>query len=206
MNDYDLKDFVGKNFADELPDDDSKIMIHFHTMILELGSIIAALKIIKIVNNEWHDRVVKSSVRYDIIRNVTYESLFYRVVFGITKIFDIREKNGIFKILSKLRHSTKDRSLLSILSTIQEGIDKEQKNIDEIKLLRDKLLAHLDKEMVFSTERLGIGILYYYFEAIEIKSIYTACIELYNTLYGANQQQVELPKREIILKRFFLEE
>ncbi|HFR3349872.1 TPA: hypothetical protein ACHU6H_002065, partial [Streptococcus suis] len=75
--------------------------------------------------------------------------------------------NGIFKILSKLRHSTKDRSLLSILSTIQEGIDKEQKNIDEIKLLRDKLLAHLDKEMVFSTERLDIGILYYYFEAIE---------------------------------------
>lgn len=127
MNDYDLKDFVGKNFVDELPDDDSKIMIHFHTMILEIGSIIAALKIIKIVNNEWHDRVVKSSVRYDIIRNVTYESLFYRVVFGITKIFDIREKNGIFKILSKLRHSTKDSSLLSILNTIQDGIDKEQK-------------------------------------------------------------------------------
>ncbi|HGA1467507.1 TPA: hypothetical protein ACIRKO_001967, partial [Streptococcus suis] len=123
-----------------------------------------------------HDRVVQSSIRYDIVRNVTYESLFYRVVFGITKIFDVREKNGIFKILSKLRHSTKDRSLLSILSTIQEGIDKEQKNIDEIKLLRDKLLAHLDKEMVFSTERLDIGILYYYFEAIEIKSIYTACI------------------------------
>ncbi|HEM5396436.1 TPA: hypothetical protein U1425_001339, partial [Streptococcus suis] len=175
MNDCDLKDFVGKNFADELPDDDSKIMIHFHTMILELGSIIAALEIVKIVNDEWHDRVVQSSIRYDIVRNVTYESLFYRVVFGITKIFDVREKNGIFKILSKLRHSTKDRSLLSILSTIQEGIDKEQKNIDEIKLLRDKLLAHLDKEMVFSTERLDIGILYYYFEAIEIKSIYTAC-------------------------------
>ncbi len=36
MNDYDLKDFVGKNFVDELPDDDSKIMIHFHTMILEI--------------------------------------------------------------------------------------------------------------------------------------------------------------------------
>ncbi len=29
MNDCDLKDFVGKNFADELPDDDSKIMIQF---------------------------------------------------------------------------------------------------------------------------------------------------------------------------------
>ncbi|HGA1433266.1 TPA: hypothetical protein ACIRJ7_000822 [Streptococcus suis] len=171
MNDCDLKDFVGKNFADELPDDDSKIMIHFHTMILELGSIIAALEIVKIVNDEWHDRVVQSSIRYDIVRNVTYESLFYRVVFGITKIFDVREKNGIFKILSKLRHSTKDRSLLSILSTIQEGIDKEQKNIDEIKLLRDKLLAHLDKEMVFSTERLDIGILYYYFEAIEIRKM-----------------------------------
>ena len=125
MNDYDLKDFVGKNFADELPDDDSKIMIHFHTMILELESIITALEIVKIVNDEWHDRVVQSSIRYDIVRNVTYESLFYRVVFGITKIFDSREKNGIFKILSKLRHSTKDRSLLSILSSIQEGIDKE---------------------------------------------------------------------------------
>lgn len=96
MNDCDFKDFVGKNFADELPDDDSKIMIHFHTMILELGSIIAALVIVKIVNDEWHDRVVQSSIRYDIVRNVAYESLFYRVVFGITKIFDVREKKWYF--------------------------------------------------------------------------------------------------------------
>lgn len=175
-------------------------------MLMELESTFVTLEIIKIVKDEWHDRAMKATISYDISRNVIYESLYYRVVFGITKIFDIREKNGIFKILSKQRHNSKDKSLLSILKTIQDAVDKEQKNIDEIKLIRDKLLAHLDKEMVFSAERLNIGIVYYYLESIDIKSIYIGCVELYNFLFEANWKEVEIPEREIILKKFFLED
>lgn len=92
------------------------------------------------------------------------------------------------------------------MKTIQDAVDKEQKNIDEIKLIRDKLLAHLDKEMVFSAERLNIGIVYYYLESIDIKSIYIGCVELYNFLFEANWKEVEIPEREIILKKFFLED
>lgn len=206
MKNYDLKDFVKMNFADELPDENSKAMIHLNTMLRELESTFVTLEIIKIVKDEWHDRAMKANISYDISRNVIYESLYYRVVFGITKIFDIREKNGIFKILSKQRHNSKDKFLLSILKTIQDAVDKEQKNIDEIKLIRDKLLAHLDKEMVFSAERLNIGIVYYYLESIDIKSIYIGCVELYNFLFEANWKEVEIPKREIILKKFFLED
>lgn len=40
MKNDDLKDFVTKNFVDELPDGDSKTIIHFYTMLFEIKSIL----------------------------------------------------------------------------------------------------------------------------------------------------------------------
>lgn len=199
----DEKEFLKKTFDDELPDDYTKNQLHWCTILIEMEDTYLAIEIIKIIKREWNERVENSTICYDKFRNVTYESYFYRVIFGITKIFDFREKNGILKFISKQRHNSKNKELLKILDKIEDSIALEQNKIDEIKLIRDKLLGHLDKEMKFSSERISLGLLYYYIEFFDICSIYSHCIELYNYLFNAKYQLKEIPDKDYVINKFF---
>lgn len=201
----DEKIFLKQKFDDELPDQYSKDLIHLYTLLLEMERLYTSIEIVKIINAEWEFRLEnKLKLEYSITRNVLYESLIYRIILGITKIFSDREKRGINKYINIARYRYYDKNVQGILENIETNIQKHINSINEIIVYRDKLFGHLDKDMTFAAERIDITLVFYYIEPFELREIFLETINLYNYLFDDNfKSEIDVIKKESIIKQFF---
>lgn len=201
----DEKIFLKQKFDNELPDQYSKDLIHLHTLLMEMRRLYTAIEIIKIVKYEIDYRAKnKIKKRYLAISHILYESLIYRIILGITKIFSDREKRGINKYINIVRYRYYDKNVQGILENIETNIQKHINSINEIIVYRDKLFGHLDKDMTFAAERIDITLVFYYIEPFELREIFLETINLYNYLFDDNfKSGIDVIKKESIIKQFF---
>lgn len=97
-----------------------------------------------------HDKDVPE---YSTVRTTLYESLVYRVVLGLNKIFADSKEYSLLKATNQVEQLF--RSNKEILNTIQK-IRYKLDNSVMVRLIRiyqDKFFAHLDKKSVMSYVR-----------------------------------------------------
>lgn len=204
MKRIDKKIFLKQNFDHELPDQHSRDLIHLHTLVLEMEHLYVSIEMLKVVNSEWNYRVENSKdIGYSVTRNVLYESLIYRVIFGVTKIFDDRER-GLNKYINVVNTRYRYENVLVILKNIEGYMQQNINILDEIKTYRNKLFGHLDRDMMFSAERLDATLVFYYIEQFKLKEIFSETIKLYNTLFEDDFKfDFNGLKKEEITRKFF---
>ncbi len=98
-----MEDFseYNQNFSLELIGKDDEINLHLNTLFLELQDIYTATYIFRTVDTEWDKKVQEKDVPdYSTVRTVLYESLVYRVILGLSKIFANHKEYSLSKAVN----------------------------------------------------------------------------------------------------------
>ena len=87
-----------QNFDHEFADKHEWLDVHINLLFNELKDIWIAVHIFNTVDKEWDKRVQEKDVPdYSIVRTTLYESLVYRVVLGLSKIFSDSKEYSLRK-------------------------------------------------------------------------------------------------------------
>lgn len=79
--------------------------LHLNTLFLELQDIYTAIYIFKVVDTEWDKRVNEKDVPdYSVVRTILYESIVYRVILGLSKIFANQREYSLRKATNQIEH------------------------------------------------------------------------------------------------------
>lgn len=92
-----------QNFSQELTGENDRMNVHLNTLFLELQDIYTAIYIFRTVDSEWDRRVQEREVPdYSTVRTVLYESLVYRVILGLSKIFANHKEYSLSKAARRI--------------------------------------------------------------------------------------------------------
>lgn len=148
-----MEDFseYNQNFSLELTGKDDEINLHLSILFLELQDIYTATYIFRTVDTEWDKKVQEKDVPdYSTVRTVLYESLVYRVILGLSKIFANHKEYSLSKAVNQIEQIYKNNSeVKNAINEIRQKFDNSPM-IPKIRVFRDKFFAHLDKENVLS--------------------------------------------------------
>lgn len=144
------------NYNSEFASNNEWLDVHINLLFNELRDIRTAIYIFNIVDKEWNKRVDDKDVpEYSTVRTTLYESLVYRTVWGLNKIFADNKEYSLLKATNQVEQLF--RSNKEILNIIQEICYKLDNSVMVrlIRIYRDKFLVHLDKESVMSYVRVA---------------------------------------------------
>lgn len=100
-----------QNFSQELTGENDQMNVHLNTLFLELQDIYTAIYIFRTVDSEWDRRVQEREVPdYSTVRTVLYESLVYRVILGLSKIFANHKEYSLSKAANQIEQTYSSNS------------------------------------------------------------------------------------------------
>ena len=160
--------------------------IHINMMFNEVNEIKDVLYIFNVVKNEWDRRAKENEVTYSFIRTALYESLVYRIILGLSKIYVGSKEFSLLKTINVIEQREElkcEPGIRYVVSQIREYLDGS-KMVSAITTYRDKIFAHLDKEAVLSDCRIDVAAAMKDIEMDEIdksiqliSALYTACFK-----------------------------
>lgn len=169
-----------KNFDNEVNNKEAWVSLHMHFIMMELCEIRDTLYIYKTAKREWDSRVQEKKINYSRLRTTLYNTLPYRIILGLSKIFIGSKEYSLLKTLNILEQMTEFKNNQEVKATIDEI--REYLDVSElikmINIYRDKFFAHLDKVSVISDCRIDTSIP---IDKIEISDI-NLLISLFSTL------------------------
>ena len=152
----DISQYI-QNFDYELESTNDWLNAHINIMFIEIHEIINTVYIFKTVQNEWNKRVENNEkINYSPIRTILFESLPYKIILGLSKIFVGKQEYSLPKTintLSQLDEYKNNNKLKSIIIKIYDYINTCE-TIKIITTFRDQYYAHLDKICAISDCRI----------------------------------------------------
>jgi hypothetical protein len=202
-----MEDFseYNQNFSLELIGKDDEINLHLNTLFLELQDIYTATYIFRTVDTEWDKKVQEKDVPdYSTVRTVLYESLVYRVILGLSKIFANHKEYSLSKAVNQIEQIYKNNSeVKTAIKEIRQKFDNSPM-IPKIRVFRDKFFAHLDKENVLSYFRVDPTMAMKDIDHNEIEEWLSLIGKLYKTCFGAElPRKSQMPSKDDIIYTFF---
>ena len=202
-----MEDFseYNQNFSLELIGKDDEINLHLNTLFLELQDIYTATYIFRTVDTEWDKKVQEKDVPdYSTVRTVLYESLVYRVILGLSKIFANHKEYSLSKAVNQIEQIYKNNSEgKTAIKEIRQKFDNSPM-IPKIRVFRDKFFAHLDKENVLSYFRVDPTMAMKDIDHNEIEEWLSLIGKLYKTCFGAElPRKSQMPSKDDIIYTFF---
>lgn len=202
-----MEDFseYNQNFSLELTGKDDEINLHLNTLFLELQDIYTATYIFRTVDTEWDKKVQEKDVPdYSTVRTVLYESLVYRVILGLSKIFANHKEYSLSKAVNQIEQIYKNNSeVKTAIKEIRQKFDNSPM-IPKIRVFRDKFFAHLDKENVLSYFRVDPTMAMKDIDHNEIEEWLSLIGKLYKTCFGAElPRKSQMPSKDDIIYTFF---
>lgn len=142
------------NYDYEFASNNEWLDVHINLLFNELRDIQTAIYIFNIVDKEWNKRVHDKDVpEYSTVRITLYESLVYRVVLGLNKIFADSKEYSLLKATNQVEQLFRsNKEILNIIQEIRYKLDNSVM-VRLIRIYRDKFFAHLDKKSVMSYVR-----------------------------------------------------
>ncbi len=198
-----------QNFDYELESKAEWLDVHINLMFNEINEIQNAIYIFEVADNEW-DRRLKNGekIGYSAIRTILYESLPYRIILGLSKIFVGNKEFSLPKtvhVISQMDEYKNNQEILNVIRKIEKYLETSE-TIKLVIAFRDQFFAHLDKECVISDCRVDSTIAVRRLEKSEIDEgvrligeLYEACFN--RTLEYANK---ELSQKDIIYTFFWM--
>ena len=202
-----MEDFsqYNQNFSHELADENDRVNLHLNTLFLELQDIYATTYIFRTVDSEWDRRVQEKEVpNYSTVRTILYESLVYRAILGLSKIFANNKEYSLIKAANQIEQIYKNNcEVKSVVNEIRKKFDSSSM-IPKIRIFRDKFFAHLDKESAFSYFRIEPTAAMKHINCDEIEEWLTLIGKLYKICFGAElERRSQMPSEEDIVYTFF---
>ena len=179
--------------------------LHLNTLFLELQDIYTATYIFRTVDTEWDKKVQEKDVPdYSTVRTVLYESLVYRVILGLSKIFANHKEYSLSKAVNQIEQIYKNNSeVKTAIKEIRQKFDNSPM-IPKIRVFRDKFFAHLDKENVLSYFRVDPTMAMKDIDHNEIEEWLSLIGKLYKTCFGAElPRKSQMPSKDDIIYTFF---
>ncbi len=179
--------------------------LHVSTLFLELQDIYTATYIFKVVDSEWDRKVNERDIpNYSAVRTILYESLVYRVILGLGKIFSKHKEYSLLKATNQIEqtyHSNVEAQ--EIIKKIRQKLN-ESRMVKKVRIFRDKFFAHLDKENVLSYFRIDSTVAMQYIDSNEIEEWLSLIRSLYKACFGVElSQKSQMPSKEDIIYTFF---
>ncbi len=202
-----MEDFpvYNQNFNNELTNENDFISVHLNTLFFELQDIYTAIFIFRVVDSEWDKKVREKDVpNYSTVRTILYESLVYRVILGLSKIFANHKEYSFSKATNQIEQIYKNNSeVKSTINEIRQKIDSSPM-IPIIRAFRDKFFAHLDKESAMSYFRIDPTSAMKYIDCDEIEEWLLLISKLYKTCFGTGlTRKSQMPSKDDIIYTFF---
>lgn len=187
-------------FADE----NDQLGIHLSTLFLELQDIYTTTYIFKVVDSEWDKRVQEKDVPdFSTVRTILFESLVYRVILGLSKIFANNKEYSLSKAANQIEQTYKNNDeVKSTINEIRQKFDSSTM-IPIIRAFRDKLFAHLDKESVLLCLRTDPTPAMKYIDCDEIEEWLLLINKLYKKCFGKElPHKSQMPSKDDIIYTF----
>lgn len=194
-----------QNFSHELADENDRINLHLNTLFLELQDIYTATYIFRTVDSEWGERVQAKDVpNYSTVRTILYESLVYRVILGLSKIFANNKEYSLNKAANQIEQTYKNNcEIKNVVNEIRKKYESSTM-IPKIRMFRDKFFAHLDKESAFSYFRIDPTAAMKNIDYDEIEEWLTLIGKLYKICFGVElERRSPMPSKDDIVYTFF---
>ena len=138
--------------------------------------------------------------------NIIDQALVYRIIMGLSKIFDSDTDTRTVKKLMASFLQTKDFQTPEIMKIIDDINTFNNAIITEynFKFLRDKFFAHLDKKLRFSSMRIGFQLFELENLLILLENIFEKLKKLYNSCFSEEfsvkvAKDIEIPKIENLI-------
>lgn len=171
-----------KNFDDEVENKLDWLNIHINLMFNELCEVQNTITIFRTVEKEWNRRVEsKEKIGYSAIRTILYESLPYKIVLGLSKIFVGETEYSLLKtinVISQMQEYKSNNEIKELIVKIRHFLSTSEL-VKTTTAFRDKFFAHLDKVSVLSDCRIDSTTV---LKTIDDKAI-NECANLVNALY-----------------------
>lgn len=194
-----------QNFDHEFTDKHEWSNVHINLLFNELKDIWIAVHIFNTVDKEWDKRVQEKDVPdYSIVRTTLYESLVYRVVLGLSKIFSDSKEYSLRKATNQVEQIIRDnKNTGRVIAEIRQKLD-DSLMIRVIRTYRDKFFAHLDKKSAMSYVRIDSSSAMKYISEQELNEWLLLVRELYLVCFGEELScEFNMPPEEDIIYTFF---
>ena len=145
---------------------------------------------------------------YSPVRTTLFESLPYRIIIGLSRILVGSKEFSLQKTINVVsqmdEHKSKAR-VTDVICVINEFLGKS-KLVASTTSLRDKLIAHLDKECVLSDGRIDVSVTMEYVDQSELQRLIALIKELYIACYTKelSYSTLNIDRGEVIDKFFDL--
>lgn len=200
-----LKELI--KFSDVLKDemDTSKVKLEIELGLLlkDFIDLITAIRVYEQTNDS--ERVANKLLFIE-YTGIIDQALVYRIVIGVSKLFDSDSNARTVKKLIHAFSQDKEFQTPNILKIIDDINSLNETIVKEynFKLLRDKFFAHLDKRMRFSSMRIGYQLFELENLLILLVNIFEKLKKLYNScfsekFYGKVTKYIEIPKIENLI-------
>lgn len=202
-----VEDFpvYNQNSNEGFIDENGQIGIHLSTLFLELQDIYTTTFIFKVVDSEWDKRVQERDIpNCSTVRTILFESLVYRVILGLSKIFANNKEYSLNKATNQIEQIYKNNSEVKrTINEIRQKI-KSSSMIPIIRAFRDKFFAHLDKENVLSYFRIDPTPAMKCIDCDEIEEWLLLINKLYKKCFGKElPHKSQMPSKDDIIYTFF---
>lgn len=194
-----------EDFSCELTGENDRLNLHLSTLFLELQDVYTAIYIFRVVDDEWNRKVSeKAPPEYSTVRSIIYESLVYRIILGLSKIFSDKNGYSLHKVINQIEQLYPNKKeIREVLIEIRKKLDTS-KMVSIIHTFRDKFFAHLDKESAFSYFRIDPTTAMAYIDSNEIDVWLTLISELYRACFEKElPRKSQMPSTKDIIHTFF---
>lgn len=176
-----------------------------HLLIVDLEDIHSAIVIFNAIDDEIERRVKqKVSIGYCEIRTIVRDSLVYRSIIGLSKLFASSKEYSVEKLLNQIEQSLQRSSEIQRVITNFRNLLSQSQMIPIIKSFRDKFFAHLDRESVYSHFRVDAGEAMKVVDLHELDTYISLIRELYTVCFGdLKMPKRQMPSQEHIMDTFF---
>lgn len=198
--DYELDEGVEQGHSEKWYD------VHVSMLFLELCDIRDTLFVFQEVRKEWDKRAEQKAISYSRIRSIVYESLSYRIIMGLSKVFVGKKEFSIEKTINVISQweMYKEKSGVKLAIKDIRSFLQESELVKNVKEYRDNFFAHLDPDCAMSDIRIYPNWAIANISMEEIEKGMKLVSKLYEECFGS---RIEETRAEIspddILRTFF---
>lgn len=193
------------NYDYEFVSNNEWLDVHINLLFNELRDIQTAIYIFNIVDKEWNKRVYAKDVpKYSAVRTTLYESLVYRVVLGLNKIFADSKEYSLLKATNQVEQLFRsNKEILNIIEEIRHRLDNSVM-VKMIRIYRDKFFAHLDKKSAMSYVRIDPTYVMKHIDEKELEEWLCLIRKLYLECFSEElSSESVMPSKEDVIYTFF---
>lgn len=130
--------------------------IHVNMIFLELCDVRDTLFVFQEVRKEWDKRAEQKTIAYSRIRSIVYESLSYRIIMGLSKVFVGKKEFSIEKTINVISQWKMYREKNEVRLAVKDirNFLQESEMVKNVTEYRDKFFAHLDPSCAMSDIRI----------------------------------------------------